>query len=62
LLPNEDVERVRARVVNKLTLCFNPATLVMPNVTELTGLDNYNLEPQQTFSEHSAQVPFLRSA
>ena len=56
LMPDQDVEQVSARVLNKLILCLNPSSLIMPNVTELTGLDNYNLETQRTFSKQTAQV------
>ena len=38
------------RVTSKLTLCINPMKLIMPDVSDLTGLDNYNLECMKPFS------------
>ena len=52
----EDVEQVSVRVLNKLTLCINPSTVILPNVSNLTGLDNYNLESQKIFTCQTAQV------
>ena len=43
------MEQLQPRVVNKLTLCFYPMSTIMPAVTDLTGLDNYNLEGQSQF-------------
>ena len=37
------------RVLNKLSLCVYPMTTILPLVTQLTGLDNYNLTGQATF-------------
>ena len=32
------------RVLNKLVMCVYPMATILPKVTELTGLDNYNLQ------------------
>lgn len=53
---SQDLESVTPRVLNKLTLCFYPGTMVPPQVSHLTGLDNYNLEDQKRFSGQSAAV------
>ena len=31
------------RMINKLTICAYPMAIVRPEVSEITGLDNYNL-------------------
>jgi len=45
----QDVEQLLPRVMNKLTLCIYPMTTIMPIVSNLTGLDNYNLTDQAKF-------------
>ena len=49
-------ETVEPRVLNKLTVCINPMKMIMPNVTDLTGLDNYNLEHYKPFSTETVQL------
>jgi len=47
------------RVLNKLVLCVYPMTTIMPTVTSITGLDNYNLTGQAVFDRdlvHSLQA------
>ena len=44
------------RVINKLTLCINPMKLIMPNVSDITGLDNYNLECMKPFSVDTVKL------
>ena len=39
------------RIVNKLTLCVYPMAIIVPLVSDLTGLDNYNLSKQFKFSK-----------
>ena len=39
------------RIVNKLTLCVYPMAIIVPLVSDLTGLDNYNLSEQSKFSK-----------
>jgi len=43
------VEDVVPRVLNKLTICVYPMTTIMPAVSNITGLDNYNLTDQARF-------------
>ena len=50
------VEQLQPRVLNKLSLCFYPMTPIMPTVTELTGLDNYNLEDQAQFDVGTVEL------
>ena len=45
----QSLESLQPRVINKLSLCFYPMTTIMPGVTSLTGLDNYNLSGQSQF-------------
>jgi len=52
----EDFEQVSIRVINKLTLCVNPSSLIMPKITDMTGLDNYNLEKQKNFTSRTVLV------
>ena len=44
------------RVLNKLSLCFYPMTTIVPHVTALTGLDNYNLSGQPQFTGDTVQL------
>ena len=37
------------RILNKLTICVNPMSLILPEVSSITGLDNYNLFEQTKF-------------
>ena len=43
------LETLLPRVLNKLTLCVYPMTTILPEVTDITELDNYNLSDQATF-------------
>jgi len=51
-----EVEQLQPRVINKLTVCFSPMTTIMPTVTDLTGLDNHNLEGQAQFNSGSVEL------
>lgn len=42
------------RIVNKLTLCVYPMAIIVPLVSDLTGLDNYNLSGQSNFTNTTA--------
>jgi DNA polymerase III epsilon subunit-like protein len=44
------------RIVNKLTLCVYPMAVVVPFVSDLTGLDNYNLSGQPTFTKNTSDL------
>ncbi len=44
------------RIVNKLTLCVYPMAVVIPLVSDLTGLDNYNLSGQSTFNKSTSEL------
>ena len=50
------VEQLQPRVLNKLTLCFYPWTLIMPTVSDMTGLDNYNLNGQAQFDSGTVEL------
>jgi three prime repair exonuclease-1 len=53
---NEDsiiqVETSSPRIVNKLTLCVYPMAIIDPLVSDMTGLDNYNLTDQSKFDRN----------
>ena len=53
---NEDtsiqVETFSPRIVNKLTLCVYPMATIVPLVSSMTGLDNYNLTGQSNFDRN----------
>ena len=44
------------RVINKLTLCIYPMAIVVPLVSDLTGLDNYNLSGQSNFNKTTVDL------
>jgi three prime repair exonuclease-1 len=44
------------RIVNKLTLCVYPMAIIVPLVSDLTGLDNYNLSGQSKFTKTTADL------
>ena len=50
------LEALQPRVLNKLSLCFYPMTTIVPHVTALTGLDNYNLSGQPQFSGDTVRL------
>jgi len=50
------LEQVVPRVVNKLTLCVYPMAPILPTVSSITGLDNYNLTEQANFDENTANL------
>ena len=51
-----EVDSCRPRVLNKMTLCFNPQSMVPPEVTDMTGLDNYSLETHAAFDTGASGV------
>ena len=50
------IETILPRVINKMTLCVYPMTIIKPDVTDITGLDNYNLFDQAKFDEETAKL------
>ena len=44
------------QIVNKLTVCVYPMAIIRPEVSEITGLDNYNLSGQATFSKNTGEL------
>ena len=50
------VESISPRVVNKLSLCVYPMATIVPDVTDITGLDNYNLTGQTKFDKDIAKM------
>ena len=50
------IETLLPRIINKITLCVYPMTTVKPEVTDITGLDNYNLVDQTRFDENTAKL------
>jgi three prime repair exonuclease-1 len=49
-------EDLLPRIVNKLTLCVYPMATIVPLVSDLTGLDNYNLTGQSKFSRNTGYL------
>jgi hypothetical protein len=47
------VERMLPIVMNKLTVCVYPIATNKPEVSGITGLDNYNLSGQTTFDKET---------
>ena len=50
------IECLLPRVLNKLTLCVYPMATIMPEVTDITGLDNYNLTDQHWFDANTGAL------
>ena len=48
--------RFLPRIVNKLTLSVYPMAIIVPLVSDLTGLDNYNLSGQSNFTNATADL------
>ena len=51
---HEDIlllETLIPRVLNKLSICVYPMATIMPEVSSITGLDNYNLTGQDKFDK-----------
>ena len=44
------------RVINKLTMCVYPMAIIVPHVSDLTGLDNYNLSGQSNFNRTTVEL------
>ena len=51
-----NVECIFPRVMNKLTVCVYPMATIRPEVSVITGLDNYNLSGQTTFDEKTGEL------
>ena len=51
-----DVESILPRIMNKLTMCVYPMAIIRPEVSEITGLDNYNLSGQATFDRETGEL------
>jgi DNA polymerase III epsilon subunit-like protein len=53
---NNEVETLVPRVLNKITLCVYPMAVIMPHVSIITGLDNYNLTGQAIFDKNTGDL------
>ena len=53
---NIEVESLLPRVMNKLTVCLYPMATIRPEVSDITGLDNYNLSGQATFNMKTGEL------
>lgn len=51
-----EVESCLPRVMNKLTVCLYPMATIRPEVSDITGLDNYNLSGQATFTKKTGDL------
>ena len=50
------LRKLSPRIVNKLTLCIYPMATIVPLVSDITGLDNYNLTGQSQFSKSTGDL------
>jgi three prime repair exonuclease-1 len=50
------VRNLSPRILNKLTLCVYPMATIVPLVSDLTGLDNYNLTGQSKFTKNTGNL------
>ena len=53
---SDKIEKLLPRVINKLTLCVYPMATIVPQVSSITGLDNYNLSDQARFDKNTADM------
>ena len=44
------------RIINKLTICVYPMAIIRPEVSDITGLDNFNLSGQDTFNKRTGEL------
>ena len=51
-----ELETCLPRVLNKLTVTVYPMAIIMPEVSEITGLDNYNLIDQAQFDKSTGNL------
>ena len=58
----ENCDKILPRILNKITLCVYPMAPVLPDVSIITGLDNYNLYGQAKFDINTVELidSFLR--
>ena len=50
------LENLQPRIVNKLTLCVYPMATIAPQVSEITGLDNYMLDGHSRFKKSTGNL------
>ena len=50
------LETLLPRVLNKLTICMYPMSTIMPEISSITGLDNYNLTGQDKFQKSTGDL------
>ena len=48
--------KLSPRIVNKMTLCVYPMATILPLVSDITGLDNYNLTGQSKFNKSTGDL------
>ena len=48
--------KLSPRIVNKPTLCVYPKATILPLVSDITGLDYYNLTGQSKFSKSTGDL------
>ena len=51
-----EAEKILPRIINKLTICAYPMAIIRPEVSEITGLDNYNLSGQASFNIQTGEL------
>lgn len=55
-MKGQNKEVLLPRIVNKLTLCIYPMATIVPQVSDMTGLDNYNLSGQSKFNKSTGDL------
>ena len=50
------LETLLPRVLNKLTICVYPMFTIMPEISSITGLSNYNLTGQDKFQKSTGDL------
>ena len=50
------IESLLPRILNKITLCLYPIATIMPEVSDITELDNYNLTGQTKFDGNTGHL------
>ena len=58
----ENCDKILPRILNKIILCVYPMAPILPDVSRITGLDNYNLYGQAKFDTNTVKMidGFLR--
>ena len=53
---NQFDRKMMPRILNKIAICVNLMALILPEVSSITGLDNYNLYEQTKFDPNVVKI------